>query len=84
MSHGQQQRVGELFPDGSLNLGIGGEVDTGSRLIQDNDRTSTKQRTSHGDQLAPSVGEVGAARRHMGVKRDLHLARFRLHNGGRG
>jgi len=62
MSHGEQQRVIELFSDGSLDLGIGGEVDTRSRLIQDDDRASTEQRASHGDQLTLPVGEVRTTR----------------------
>ena len=84
MSHGEQQRVVELFSDSSLNLGIGGEVDTRSRFVQDNDRTSTEQRASHGDQLTLPVGEVGATRRDLGVERDLRLARLGLHNRGGG
>lgn len=83
MSHGEQQRVVELFSDGGLNLGIGGEVDTRGRFVQDDDRTSTEQCASHGDQLTLPVGEVRTARRDLSVKRNLHLARFRLCNRDR-
>lgn len=83
MSYGQQQRIVELFPDSGLNLGIGGEVDTGSRLVQDDDRTSAEQRASHGDQLTLPVREVGTTGRNLSVERNLHLARLRLCNRGR-
>ena len=83
MGHGEQQRVVKFFSDSGLDLGISGEVDAGSCLVQDNNRTPTEQRASHGDQLTLPIGEVRATCRNLSVKCDFRLARLRLHNRDR-